>query len=106
MVREEAKRDHGSRHVIFPIWNWCILNLMHSCYLTPCGVNLDDLNILLHGFIPLICKFGQNLGADKIWGRALGSLLRRGRTGRGERTSYCPKGTIWDTIRPLALEML
>jgi hypothetical protein len=26
--------------------------------LDPCGVNLDDLNISLHGFIPLICKFG------------------------------------------------
>jgi hypothetical protein len=48
-----------------------------------CGFNLDDLNISLHGFIPLICKFGQNLAADKIWGCALGSLLGR-RGGQGE----------------------
>jgi hypothetical protein len=53
-----------------------------------------------------ICKFGQNLAADKICGRALGSLLGRGRIGGGKWTSYCPKGTIWDTIWPLALEML
>jgi hypothetical protein len=53
----------------------------------PCGVNLDDFKKLWHGFIPLICKFGQTLATDKIWGRVLGSLLGRGRTGGGQRTS-------------------
>jgi hypothetical protein len=39
---------------------------------------LDDLNISLHGFISLICNFGQNVTTNKIWGRASGSLLGRG----------------------------
>jgi hypothetical protein len=53
--------------------------------LDQCGVNLDDLNSSLHGFIPLICKFGQNLAADKIWGRALGYFSGRGIDREGQR---------------------
>jgi hypothetical protein len=85
-------RGHGTRRGKGRSWlATCDLSYLELVYfeydvfvlLDPCGVNLDDLNISLHGFIPLICKFGQNLAADKIWGRVLGLLLRRG-PGQGE----------------------
>jgi hypothetical protein len=101
-------QGHGTRRSKGRSWlATCDLSYLKFVYfefdafvlLDPCGVNLDDLNISLHGFIPLICKFGQS-GRGQDLGPCVGFTAREGgRTGEDSGQVIVPKrqfGTQFD----------
>jgi hypothetical protein len=68
--------------------------------LDPCGVNLDDLNISLHGFIPLICKFGQS-GRGQDLGPCVGFTAREeGGQGRTVDKLLSQKDNLGHNLTP------